>query len=135
MPSTTFHSSARLQRPLACVTCQRRKKKCDHEFPCSNCRKRGVICVPSTPAPPRKRKQFKKELFERLARVERLLEGLPCGPCQTLQAETNKSLCTAQGWSGDGLTRPKTPKPGAACRDHGVQTDDCNHGQGKTSTI
>ncbi|KAG5981011.1 hypothetical protein E4U55_003404 [Claviceps digitariae] len=65
------------QRPsriLACVLCQHRKIKCDRNSPCSNCIKANVTCVPSTPAPARKRRRPNQDLQERLARCEELLK-------------------------------------------------------------
>ncbi|OAA41811.1 fungal specific transcription factor domain-containing protein [Metarhizium rileyi] len=61
-------------RILACVLCQHRKIKCDRNSPCSNCIKANVTCVPSTPAPARKRRRPNQDLQERLARCEELLK-------------------------------------------------------------
>ncbi|KAH6626561.1 fungal-specific transcription factor domain-containing protein [Chaetomium sp. MPI-SDFR-AT-0129] len=60
-------------RILACVLCQNRKIKCDRRFPCSNCTKSGTKCVPSTPAPARKRRRPNQDLQERLARCEEMI--------------------------------------------------------------
>ncbi|RYP69085.1 hypothetical protein DL771_006316 [Monosporascus sp. 5C6A] len=56
MPPTT---SAKAPRILACVLCQTRKA--------------NVSCVPSTPAPARKRRRPNQDLQQRLARCEELL--------------------------------------------------------------
>ncbi|RYO86877.1 hypothetical protein DL766_001102 [Monosporascus sp. MC13-8B] len=66
-------SSAKAPRILACVLCQTRKVKCDRQSPCSNCVKAKVSCVPSTPAPARKRRRPNQDLQQRLARCEELL--------------------------------------------------------------
>ncbi|KPM42956.1 hypothetical protein AK830_g3649 [Neonectria ditissima] len=66
-------------RPTACILCQRRKIKCDRNFPCSHCTKAKVTCTPSTPAPPRKRRRPNVELQARLARCEKLLKGFSDG--------------------------------------------------------
>ncbi|KAH6955625.1 hypothetical protein BKA56DRAFT_425928, partial [Ilyonectria sp. MPI-CAGE-AT-0026] len=65
------------QRVLACALCQQRKTKCDRRSLCLFCikamRKAKVQCVPSTPAPKRKRRKPTQELIERPARCEELL--------------------------------------------------------------
>ncbi|KAH6986613.1 fungal-specific transcription factor domain-containing protein [Ilyonectria destructans] len=61
-------------RILACTLCQRRKAKCDHKMPCSNCIKANLTCTPSTPAPARKPQRPNQVLKERLRRCEWLLE-------------------------------------------------------------
>ncbi|RSL78454.1 hypothetical protein CEP51_008202 [Fusarium floridanum] len=66
------------KRILACVLCQQRKKKCDRKSPCSFCIKAKVTCIPSTPAPKRKRRKPTKELLERLERCEQLLKRCTC---------------------------------------------------------
>ncbi|RYP91996.1 hypothetical protein DL770_001851 [Monosporascus sp. CRB-9-2] len=66
-------TSAKAPRILACVLCQTRKVKCDRQSPCSNCVKAKVSCVPSTPAPARKRRRPNQDLQQRLARCEELL--------------------------------------------------------------
>ncbi|KAH7121922.1 hypothetical protein B0J13DRAFT_532050 [Dactylonectria estremocensis] len=68
----------KVARVLACVLCQQRKKKCDRSSPCSNCIKLKAVCIPSTPAPPRKRRRPNQELLERLARCEALLRHCTC---------------------------------------------------------
>lgn len=61
------------QRVLACVLCQQRKVKCDRKFPCQNCTRAGVQCVP-TAAPRQRRRRFpERELLDRLAYYEDLL--------------------------------------------------------------
>lgn len=39
-----------------------------------------AVCIPSTPAPPRKRRRPNQELLERLARCEALLRHCTCIP-------------------------------------------------------
>ncbi|VUC23043.1 unnamed protein product [Clonostachys rosea] len=78
--STSTSVSGRSPRILSCVLCQKRKIKCDKRTPCTNCEKGGNTCVPSTPAPPRKRRRMNEVLLERLAKCEALLkqyEGVP----------------------------------------------------------
>lgn len=61
------------QRVLACVLCQQRKVKCDRKFPCVNCVKLQVDCVPVTQPRPRRRRFPERELLDRLRRYEALL--------------------------------------------------------------
>jgi len=65
-------------KPYACVTCSRRKVRCDKKEPCSTCQKSGTQCVFRAPAPPQRRKRRAPEtiLLERLRRAEDLLKGL-----------------------------------------------------------
>ncbi|KAG6006964.1 hypothetical protein E4U21_006584 [Claviceps maximensis] len=75
MSGSASHAALpRQSRILACVLCQHRKIKCDRNSPCSNCIKANVSCVPSTPAPARKRRRPNQDLQERLARCEELLK-------------------------------------------------------------
>ena len=70
-PATTMKA----QRILACVQCQYRKIKCNREFPCSNCIKTGVQCVPANLVPKQRRRRFpERELLDRLRRYEDLLK-------------------------------------------------------------
>ncbi|KAK9439968.1 fungal specific transcription factor domain-containing protein [Metarhizium brunneum] len=73
-PTVSPAAPQRHARILACVLCQHRKIKCDRNSPCSNCIKANVTCVPSTPAPARKRRRPNQDLQERLARCEELLK-------------------------------------------------------------
>lgn len=61
------------QRILACVSCQQRKVKCDRKFPCANCLRQRIQCVPATQTRPRKRRFPERELLNRLKRYEELL--------------------------------------------------------------
>ncbi|CAH0027716.1 unnamed protein product [Clonostachys rhizophaga] len=79
------------KKVLACVSCQRRKKKCDRNNPCSNCvltKQLGINCTASRPAPHRKRRRKNQEMVERLERCEELLRQL---------AEGNKNGLTLAG--------------------------------------
>lgn len=66
-------SAAKAQRVLACVLCQQRKVKCDRKFPCSNCTKHNVKCVPATKTRPRRRRFPERELLDRLRKYEDLM--------------------------------------------------------------
>ncbi|KAF2799291.1 hypothetical protein K505DRAFT_294967 [Melanomma pulvis-pyrius CBS 109.77] len=61
-------------RVLACVLCQQRKVKCDRKFPCANCVKNCVECVPAARAARQRRRRFpERELLDRLRHYEDLL--------------------------------------------------------------
>ncbi|KAF2718020.1 hypothetical protein K431DRAFT_288068 [Polychaeton citri CBS 116435] len=64
---------------LACQACQRKKIKCDRTFPCGQCSRSGLHCVPST-RKPRARHAVKRgvdsELRSRIAKLEGLVETL-----------------------------------------------------------
>lgn len=62
------------KRLLACILCQQRKVKCDHNFPCATCVKARVQCVQAVQATRRRRRQFpEKELLVRVRQYEQLL--------------------------------------------------------------
>ncbi|KAH7319489.1 fungal-specific transcription factor domain-containing protein [Rhexocercosporidium sp. MPI-PUGE-AT-0058] len=68
----------------SCVTCRRRKVKCDKKNPCTNCAKAGSVCVfPAPGRAPRRPRQGGKvvsereaELLKRLRRLEGVVEEL-----------------------------------------------------------
>lgn len=67
------HPRPKSQRILACVLCQQRKVKCDRRFPCANCVRHQVQCVPATQTRPRRRRFPERELLDRLRKYEDLL--------------------------------------------------------------
>jgi hypothetical protein len=74
-PPESSHAGAphsRNPRVLACALCQQRKIKCDRGFPCTNCIRSKVQCVPATLAQ-RKRRFPERALLERLRKYESLL--------------------------------------------------------------
>ncbi|RDL41217.1 uncharacterized protein BP5553_01196 [Venustampulla echinocandica] len=77
MDSTTLAANAptiKIKR-YSCVLCSQRKVKCDRKDPCLNCVRAGAECIPSNPAPPRRRKRtVEVGLHERLQRCEDLLK-------------------------------------------------------------
>lgn len=64
---------------LACTACQRKKIKCDRTFPCGQCNRSNLQCVPST-RKPRTRHAGKRavdsELRSRITKLESLVESL-----------------------------------------------------------
>lgn len=65
----------------SCVTCRKRKVKCDKRHPCSNCNKAAIECVFPGPgrAPRRSRKAPDTELLARLRRLEGVVQSLGKG--------------------------------------------------------
>ncbi|KAI0151537.1 hypothetical protein GGR57DRAFT_470599 [Xylariaceae sp. FL1272] len=75
--------------PRSCVTCRRRKVRCDKHMPCSNCRKAQIQCVfpapgraprrprPKDPnAPAKHTSEREMELLKRLRKLEGIVEDL-----------------------------------------------------------
>jgi hypothetical protein len=64
--------------PRSCVTCRRRKVKCDKKQPCANCVKAHIDCIFPSPgrAPRKPRKPQDSELIERLKRLEGVVRSL-----------------------------------------------------------
>jgi hypothetical protein len=75
--------------PRSCVTCRRRKVRCDKQMPCSNCRRAAIPCIfpapgraprqprPKDPnAPPKNTSQREIELVKRLKKLEGIVEEL-----------------------------------------------------------
>ena len=62
----------------SCVTCRRRKVRCNKRDPCSNCVKAGVECEFPVPgrAPRKPRRPPDAELLARLRRLEGVVESL-----------------------------------------------------------
>jgi hypothetical protein len=62
----------------SCVTCRRRKVRCNKRDPCSNCIKAGIECVFPGPgrAPRKPRRPPDAELLARLRRLEGVVESL-----------------------------------------------------------
>ncbi len=88
------------QRVLACIMCQQRKVKCNRAFPCSNCLRLGVNCVPATLNPRRRRRRFpERELLDRLHKYEALLQKHNVH-FQSLFQETAMAEEAAPGGSG-----------------------------------
>ncbi|KAL0256577.1 hypothetical protein SLS55_008972 [Diplodia seriata] len=82
-PPTHSHSissasgSAALN-PRSCVTCRRRKVKCDKKHPCTNCSKARIECIFPAPgrAPRKARKPPDAELLDRLRKLEGMVKTL-----------------------------------------------------------
>ncbi|KAF2711841.1 hypothetical protein K504DRAFT_465575 [Pleomassaria siparia CBS 279.74] len=62
----------------SCVTCRKRKVKCDKKQPCSNCARAKIECIFPGPgrAPRKSRKPPDGELMDRLRRLEGVVQSL-----------------------------------------------------------
>ncbi|KAH9860864.1 hypothetical protein IAQ61_010598 [Plenodomus lingam] len=62
----------------SCITCRRRKVKCDKKTPCSNCARTKIECIFPGPgrAPRKSRKPPDAELLDRLRRLEGVVSSL-----------------------------------------------------------
>ncbi|GIZ39326.1 hypothetical protein CKM354_000271300 [Cercospora kikuchii] len=77
-PAST-HASDGAHIKLACQACQKKKIKCDRHFPCGQCSRSSLACVPSQ-RKPRTRHAGKRavdsELRSRISKLESLVETL-----------------------------------------------------------
>ncbi|KJX92284.1 hypothetical protein TI39_contig5877g00001 [Zymoseptoria brevis] len=74
-------TQGRQPNPRSCVTCRKRKVKCDKLHPCRNCGRAHIECVfPAPGRAPRKSRKVEggrdKELLARLRRLEGVVKGL-----------------------------------------------------------
>lgn len=76
-PAPLNHSKAPVARPMmpyACMSCTKRKIKCDKYTPvCSACRKTKLECQYQAPAPRRRKRKLSSDIHEKLAEYERIL--------------------------------------------------------------
>lgn len=78
---STVDAQGRALNPRSCVTCRKRKVKCDKIHPCTNCKRAKIECIYPAPgrAPRKVRKVGEgrdKELLERLRRLEGVVKNL-----------------------------------------------------------
>ncbi|KAK4940915.1 hypothetical protein LTR10_019069 [Elasticomyces elasticus] len=77
-PSVAQKSSPPHLNPRSCVTCRRRKVRCNKKNPCANCTRAGIECIFPAPgrAPRKSRKPPDAELLARLRRLEGVVHSL-----------------------------------------------------------
>jgi hypothetical protein len=78
-PTTHQYEHAPHLNPRSCVTCRKRKVRCNKVEPaCENCSKAGIDCIYPAPgrAPRKPRKPPDAELLKRLRRLEGVVQGL-----------------------------------------------------------
>ena len=88
----------------SCVTCRKRKVKCDKRHPCSNCNKAAIECIFPGPgrAPRRSRKPPDTELLARLRRLEGVVQNLGKG----IDEYGNETTVEAPPVASQGPTQP-----------------------------
>ena len=94
----------------SCVTCRRRKVKCDKKHPCSNCAKARIQCIFPSPgrAPRKPKKPPEADLADRLRRLEGLFESLGGNPQAINEASPSSSPSPAAD-KGDKIPPPAAP--------------------------
>ena len=85
LPAPVKDAQGRILNPRSCVTCRRRKVKCDKTHPCANCLRQHIECVFPTPgrAPRKARKPAdprEAELLSRLRRLEGVVKRMGVDP-------------------------------------------------------
>ena len=77
-PARSNSTSTSHLNPRSCVTCRRRKVRCNKENPCSNCTRAGIECIFPGPgrAPRKSRKPPDAELLARLKKLEGVVTSL-----------------------------------------------------------
>lgn len=119
---TPGDSGTPLLNPRSCVTCRRRKVRCDKQMPCSNCRRALIPCVfpapgraprqhrPKDPnAPPKVTSQREVELVRRLKKLEGIVEELS----GQIELETGGRV-SSTGDSPSNEGSPTAPRPKSA---------------------
>ncbi|KAJ5601288.1 hypothetical protein N7510_010822 [Penicillium lagena] len=109
-PPALEHSSSR-----SCVTCRRRKVRCNKRSPCSNCVKAGIDCIfpPPGRAPRKAKRPPDVELLSRLRRLEGVIEHLS-GNGTTADAIANGSAAQEGAPSSTIPSTTPTDWPAAA---------------------
>lgn len=101
--------------PRSCVTCRRRKVKCDKKNPCSNCVRAKIECVFPGPgrAPRKSRKPPDAELLERLRRLEGVVSSLNAQveehEHEAAERERQTSTSEKDGCPFSGTNGPNSP--------------------------
>lgn len=77
-PNAASQHTQKQLNPRSCVTCRRRKVRCNKRTPCSNCTKAGIECVFPAPgrAPRKSKRPQDAELLSRLRRLEGVIEQI-----------------------------------------------------------
>jgi Fungal Zn(2)-Cys(6) binuclear cluster domain len=81
LPAAASRNQQAYSNPRSCVTCRRRKVRCNKIDPCSNCVKAGISCI--FPLPGRATRKLRRspdaELLARLRRLEGMVESFHGG--------------------------------------------------------
>lgn len=99
-------------QPYSCLSCRRKRKRCDRTNPCVNCRKTGVDCV-FAPRKPSTRQYSGPSALERVKYLE--------GVVQQLRAELELRQPTRNDENNNPLNRGQTrPSSHAHPEDNGL---------------
>lgn len=99
----------------SCVTCRRRKVRCNKRSPCSNCTKAGIDCIfpPPGRAPRKSKRPPDAELLSRLRRLEGVIDHLRSGG-NTEGASTSAQAGSSTPGSSTGRSEPTAPTSASA---------------------
>ncbi|KAJ5824103.1 Transcription factor [Penicillium robsamsonii] len=94
----------------SCVTCRRRKVRCNKRSPCSNCTKAGIDCIfpPPGRAPRKSKRPPDAELLSRLRRLEGVIDHLR-GSGNTEGASTSTQASSSTTGSSTVRSEPTAP--------------------------
>lgn len=103
----------------SCVTCRRRKVRCDKRSPCSNCVKAGSDCLfpPPGRAPRKSKRPPDAELLSRLRRLEGVIEHLSGNNPETggsASVSPTQPVATSFDYSGSSTASVPAPAPAPA---------------------
>lgn len=92
-PQSSSNAGATPFNPRSCVTCRKRKVRCDKRHPCNNCTKASIDCIFPSPgrAPRRSRKPPDTELLARLRRLEGVVKHMGRDPEEEVESAENES--------------------------------------------
>lgn len=119
--------------PRSCVTCRRRKVRCDKHMPCSNCRRAQIPCIfpapgraprrprPKDPNAPPKQPSSEREieLIKRLRKLEGIVEELS----GQIEVDTARGNHSSSGNSPEATINPGVDPHSQAVGAGGVRPD------------
>ncbi|KAF4768314.1 hypothetical protein HAV15_002243 [Penicillium sp. str.  len=99
----------------SCVTCRRRKVRCNKRSPCSNCTKAGIDCIfpPPGRAPRKSKRPPDAELLSRLRRLEGVIDHLRSSG-NAEGASTSAQARSSTPGSSTGRSEPTAPTSASA---------------------
>ncbi|QQK39722.1 Fungal transcriptional regulatory protein, N-terminal [Penicillium digitatum] len=112
--TATFPRHAAAEPPSStsrsCVTCRRRKVRCNKRSPCSNCTKAGIDCIfpPPGRAPRKSKRPPDAELLSRLRRLEGVIDHLRSSGHTEGTSTSVQAPLYASG-SSTGRSKPTVP--------------------------
>jgi hypothetical protein len=115
------HSAAQANA-RSCVTCRKRKVKCNKSQPCSNCARAKIECIFPGPgrAPRKSRKPPDGELMDRLRRLEGVVQSLNAQVEEHEQEAADRNQDQARSVEGSSTGCPGQGSPSVA-QDNSVE--------------